>query len=360
MKLIKKEFLFFIFLFLFLVFITVYPKEINYIYDYIGWSTIRALSVLLLLTTALKLSNIFDYISAKFVTFLHTEKTLALFFVMLSMFLSMFLTNDITLFVVVPITISLKHIIKNDITKLVIFEAIAVNVGSLLTPIGNPQNLFLFREWGVGFYDFLRIMSPVFVISAVLLFLFTLTVFPKKPLEITDIKTPKPDKFLFFTTIVFFIVFIFALEMHFVKILIPAVIMWFLIIKKEVFLKFDYFLIFTFILMFIDFNIISNIDFVKNIISSINLNSLNVFNLSVAASQFMSNVPAAIFVSKFSHDYQAIAYGVNVAGNGFIIASLANIIALRFLNSSKAYVDFHKYSIPYFILSYLLVIVILG
>ena len=359
MKLLKREFLFFFFSLLFIIFIIQNPKELFSLNSYISWSTIRALSVLLILTTAMKLSNIFDYLSAKFIRFLHTERSLALFFVTLSMFLSMFLTNDITLFIVVPITLCLRKAIKGNLTKLVIFEAIAVNAGSLLTPLGNPQNLFIFREWGIGFLDFIKLMLPVFLILFFLLLVFTYIFFPAKRLEKCEAQTPKTDKFLFFSTLVFFLAFIAALEMHLVKVLIPAVILWYIILKKEVLLKFDYFLILTFILMFIDFNIISEIPYIKDLISSIEPTGLNIFNLSVLLSQFMSNVPAAIFMSKFSNDYLAIAYGVNVAGNGFLIASLANIIALRFLNSSSAYIEFHKYSLPYFFLSYVLVLVIM-
>jgi len=225
--------------------------------------------------------------------------------------------------------------------------------------VGNPQNLFIFREWGIGFLDFIKLMLPVFLILFFLLLVFTYIFFPAKKLEKCETQTLQTDKFLFFSTLVFFLAFIAALEMHLVKVLIPAVILWYMFVKKEVLLKFDYFLILTFILMFIDFNIISEIPYIKDLISSIEPTGLNIFNLSVLLSQFMSNVPAAIFMSKFSNDYLAIAYGVNVAGNGFLIASLANIIALRFLNSSSAYIEFHKYSLPYFFLSYVLVLVIM-
>jgi Na+/H+ antiporter NhaD/arsenite permease-like protein len=73
----------------------------------------------------------------------------------------------------------------------------------------------------------------------------------------------------------------------------------------------------------------------------------------------MSNVPATIFISQFSDNYQAIAYGVNLAGSGLIISSLANIIAVRFLNNSKGYIIYHKYGIPYFIISYIFVYLLL-
>jgi Na+/H+ antiporter NhaD/arsenite permease-like protein len=111
--------------------------------------------------------------------------------------------------------------------------------------------------------------------------------------------------------------------------------------------------------MFIDFGLVSRIESIQNLMHSFSHTFLNIFNASVIISQLISNVPTAIFMSNFSHDYTAIAYGVNIAGNGLLIGSLANVIALRFLHSSKVYIEFHKYSIPYFILSYLLVLLII-
>jgi Na+/H+ antiporter NhaD/arsenite permease-like protein len=130
-------------------------------------------------------------------------------------------------------------------------------------------------------------------------------------------------------------------------------------IKKEVFKEFDYFLILTFIVMFMDFGLVSKIESVNSLMHSFPHTFFNIFNASVITSQIISNVPTAIFMSNFSHDYIAIAYGVNIAGNGLLIGSLANVIALRFLHNPKVYFEFHKYSIPYFILSYLLVLLIL-
>jgi len=145
MKLIKKEWLFFIFLTLFFPLFFYLKPSFKEIYNFIDWKTIRALISLLLITTALKLSNFFEYLSTKSIKYFKTERNLSFVFILLSLFLSMFLTNDITLFILVPLTLAFSSQIKNDLTKLVIFEAIAVNVGSELTPFGNPQNIFLFR-----------------------------------------------------------------------------------------------------------------------------------------------------------------------------------------------------------------------
>jgi len=351
-KLLKKEFLFFIFLGLLILFIFKNPNELQNINNYINYPTIQALTILLILTTALQISKVFDLLAIKFINIFHTEKSLALFFISITIILSMFLTNDITLFIIVPLTIAIFKNLKNDITKLIIFEAIASNVGSLLTPIGNPQNLYLFHIWNISFFHFIYLMLPLFIIQTILIFIFAYFIFSNTPLTITKLIIPKIDKFLFVSTSILFVLYIILLEFHLVKFLIPIIIVWYLFAKKEIFIKFDYFLILTFILMFIDFHIIADFDFIKNIITKIDLNFLNTLNISIFLSQIMSNVPATIFISQFSHNYQAITYGVNLAASGLIISSLANIIAIR-LNNQKGYFMYHKYGIPYFIFSYI-------
>jgi Na+/H+ antiporter NhaD/arsenite permease-like protein len=121
-----------------------------------------------------------------------------------------------------------------------------------------------------------------------------------------------------------------------------------------VFFDVDWLLIATFILMFIDFALLAKLRPLSAFAGSIDMSkSRNVFAGSALLSQFISNVPASIFISKFSVNWQAMAYGADVAGNGTIIGSLANIIALRLLKpkSPFVWVEFHKYSVPFFLVT---------
>ena len=359
MKLIKKEWLFFIFLSLFFPLFFYLKPSFKEIYNSIDWKTIRALVSLILITTALKLSNIFDYFATQTIQKFKTERDLSIIFILLSIVLSMFLTNDITLFILVPLTLAFSSQMKNDLTKLVIFEAIAVNVGSELTPFGNPQNIFLFRQMDISIINFIEKMSIIFLPKFLLLLIFILLFFSNKKLKIHLKEPQKIDKFLFVSSFILFILFIIALEHSFVKYALIIIISFYLFSNyKKVFLKFDYFLILTFIIMFIDFNLLSNIEFIQKIFTKIDMNFFNTLNISIILSQFISNVPAAIFISHFSKNYTAIAYGVDIGGNGLLISSLANIIALRFLKNKKAYIEFHKYSIPFFLISYIIIILL--
>jgi len=359
MKLIKQEWLLSILLLLFLILFFSINVSFKEIYNFIDYRTIRTLIALLLITTALKLSNVFDYFAIKSIKKFKTERTLAFVFIILSVFLSMFLTNDITLFIIVPLTLSFLSNIKNDLTKLVIFEAIAVNVGSELTPFGNPQNIFLFRHMDISIINFIEKMSIIFLPKFLLLILFVFIFFRKNKLEMNIKELKNTDKFLFISSLILFIIFIFSLEYSYVRYSLWIIILFYLFTNyKDVFLKFDYFLILTFIVMFIDFGLLSKVEIIKDMINKIDMNFYNVLNISIILSQFISNVPASIFMSHFSNNFIAIAYGVDIGGNGLLIGSLANIIALRFLKNKKAYIDFHKYSIPYFLLSYLLILIV--
>ncbi|VFS10759.1 Inner membrane protein YbiR [Citrobacter koseri] len=111
----------------------------------IDWHTIITLSGLMLLTKGVELSGYFDVLGRRMVRRFKTERRLAMFMVLAAAVLSTFLTNDVALFIVVPLTITLKRLCAIPVNRLIIFEALAVNAGSLLTPIGNPQNILL---WG--------------------------------------------------------------------------------------------------------------------------------------------------------------------------------------------------------------------
>ncbi len=353
-RFIKKEFFLFSLIVLTLFLTLFHINEIKNYPGFIDWRTVIALTGLLIITTGLKESGYFHILSKRILKKIRNERGLAFFFIILSTLLSPFLTNDITLFIVIPLTLSLKSFIKNDISKLIIFEAISVNIGSSLTPIGNPQNLFLWHKWNISFGNFILKMFPLFLVLFTVIVIFSLIFFHKRKIDFAEkiIIRKNLKKNLLYISLLFLIVYLISLELkrpHYVLIFI--FIVYFLFYKKAL-IKTDWLLLFTFILIFIDFHIISTIPLIGNYINSFNLGvGKNVFLLSAISSQIISNVPASVFVSKFSHNWFSIAYGVNVAGNGFIIASLANLIALRMVKIKGIWMDFHKYSILYFIIT---------
>ncbi len=329
-----------------------YPK-------YVDWNTIIALSGLIVVTTGIKESGLLYEVSKNLVTRAKSERSMAIILVLISATLSTVLTNDITLLVVVPLTLSIGEIVETRVEKLVIFETLAVNVGSALTPIGNPQNLFLWHEWGISFLTFCREMLPPVILMLLVLIFFVFLFFKDKGLEVKGGKDVRVDRTLATISSVLVCSYVIALELKLEIFAFVAVMAIFLLLFRRVIVKTDWLLILIFVLMFVDVGCIARMGVIREAVSSLNLNnSAHVFIISALLSQVMSNVPAAMFISHFSRNWKAICYGVNVGGNGIILASLANIISVRYAGS-KLLVDFHRYSVVYFILTLVLVLLLL-
>ncbi|HEC88806.1 MAG TPA: citrate transporter [Thermoplasmata archaeon] len=350
---LRKEVILFIFLLLLIVLAGLYPSKIINYPSFVDWNTIIALTGLLIITTGLKESGCFNILSGILLKKFKTESGLSIYFILLSVLLSTFLTNDVSLFIIIPLTLSVHDIVKNDISKLVILEAISVNVGSALTPIGNPQNIFLWHMWSIPFTTFIIKMFPLVIVSLTVLLLFAWIIFPPKKIKLSKgIKNALPNKTLFVFSTMMLIVYVIFLETKWNYLLLLIIFIFYILFYRTIPVKTDWLLLFLFVVIFIDFHIISTITIISNGVNILNLHSANnVFLLTALISQLISNVPASVLVSKFSHNWFAIAYGANIGGNGLVIGSLANIIALRLTKSRRIWLDFHKYSIPYFIIS---------
>ncbi|KAA0258246.1 citrate transporter [Deferribacter autotrophicus] len=349
---VNKNIIFLPFLILLFFLIILHPEKVMHYPNYVDWKTIVALLGLLIITTGIKESSFLRSVAQKHLRRINNERELALYFILLSSILAMFLTNDIALFIILPLTLSFQELLQNDIKKIIVFEAISVNVGSSLTPIGNPQNLFLWHEWNISFINFIIKMIPLFMIQFLILIAFCWIIFPARRLM------PKPhnndtkiNKNLFIFSAVLLLGYILSIEFE-IYYTIVFVLFLYLFLFRDVLRKADYALIVLFVVMFIDFHLFSELSLISDFISQFNLkNPSSVFMLSLLSSQLMSNVPASIFMSKFSHEWFSIAYGVNVGGNGIVFASLANIIALRFINKKKMYLEYHKYSLHYLVIT---------
>lgn len=347
----EREYAFSFVIFLFIALSIFYPTEIIHYPEFVDWQTIFALMGLLIITTALKQSGYFQLLSYRILKTVHSVRKLAALMILLSAFLSTFLTNDITLFIVVPVTLGMQDYLKNNLTKLIIFEAIAVNAGSSLTPIGNPQNLYLWHKWGINFLQFVIKMSPLTLLLISMALLFSV-IFIKGELEYSTRCENYIDQDLFILSLIFLFSYIISLELHLETTLLSAIIVVYLLMYREVLSQVDWVLIFLFIFVFIDFHILSTIPFISQYAQKFPISSNNgVFIFSAIVSQFISNVPASVFISKFSHNWLAIAYGVNVGGSGFVTGSLANLIALRMAKNRSIWLNFHVYSLPYFFIT---------
>ena len=327
---------------------------------FIEWNTIITLAGILMITTGIRESHFLSQIAQKILSRPISERNVALVLVTLSALLATFLTNDIALFIIVPLTLSLQENVENDLARLVIFEAIAVNVGSALTPIGNPQNLFLWHEWGISFLPFMGKMAPLAALLLMLLLGMAWLSFGRTELQGEATKVNHLDRRLFVLSMALLVGFIVAAEFRWTIYALPAVLIIYLLFYRHILKVVDWLVLLIFILMFIDFGLIAEFPWVTAILQQIShMGSAGVFVASALLSQLVSNVPATVMIAQFSNNWQAIAYGVNVGGNGLIIASLANLLALRIAGGKGLWLSFHKYSLLFLAVSLALVYLLL-
>ena len=353
---VAKEIFLIIFLILAAILLMFSNQSIKDLPSLVDWETIAVLTGLLLITKGVEESGYLEKIVLFFSKKAKTEKTVALLFVLLTAFLSMFLTNDIALFIIIPFTIIFFKTVENDLTRLIVLEALAANAGSALTPIGNPQNIFLWNKWEISFFQFVFNLFPLFLILISVLILFTISMFPQKPIvqNKNDIKKQKKPA-LFKWSLILLPLFIIAIETDNTHIALPLIVVFYLIFFHQIIKKVDYLFIALFIVVFIDMHLIAQLGIVKVLLSHFDFTKgSHTYFFSAFLSQFISNVPATVLISKFSTNYKAIAYGVNTGGSGLFIASFANIIALRLYKKKGLFKEFHKISIPYFIITLLI------
>jgi len=352
-KIIKDNLVFIPFVLILLILFLFYPEKIKYSPHLVDWKTIAVLSGLIVITTGIKESSLLSFSVKKMLNKIVTEKTLAVVVISVSAFLSMFLTNDIALFIMIPLTLSFQKFIKNDLKKIIVFQALAVNVGSTLTPVGNPQNIFLWHKWDISFVMFTMRMFPVFLVSFVVLIAFVFCAFPSKRLSVVNSDEKEQyDLGMFYFSLILLVGFIVSIEFGVFYYGLILVLTLYLIFFRKVLKKADWGLILLFIIIFVDFGILGQSPQIYKFVSRLNLNTdSNAFLGGLIMSQLVSNVPATIFISRFSSNWRAIAYGVNIGGNGIVIASLANIIAIRLAKRKGLWGEFHKYSIPFLLFS---------
>lgn len=260
--------------------------------------------------------------------------------------------NDASLFVYVPLARALSRIIGVGEEEPVVFMAMAANIGSALTPIGNPQNIILWRYSGASFLYFTYTMAW-FSLPALAMLLAYILVRMRGVLGAGRVAPPppvRPDRRLAAASCILLVLVILLAEAGLQPLGLALVLVAYLAICREVLRGFDYALVAVFILMFIDFGVAARLMASTGIM--LPRSGLGLYAASILLSQVVSNVPATILLVGLHADWRITALGVNVAGVGFVLGSLANIIALRL--SCTRVRDYHRIALPYFILLTLL------
>ncbi|KVN23497.1 citrate transporter [Burkholderia pyrrocinia] len=329
------------------------PQPFAVLANRVDWQTVATLAGLLMLTKALELSGCLMWLAHRIVHHVHSERALAMLLVVFAAVLSMWLTNDVALFVVVPLMVSLRALAPLPFRRLVIVVALAVNAGSVATPLGNPQNLFLWQLSGVSFGRFVVTLGPFAIALMALLLAVTACAFRVKPLDLSgDVVALPVQRMQALVAAVLFAAFVLLADAHRALPGLIAVAAMLLAMRRDAVLRIDWLLLLIFVLMFVVLRSAAALPAVHDAIARARLDTpLRVFVAGAALSQGISNVPAAILLSEFTRDWRALAFGVSVGGFGIAIGSLANLIAVRLAKEPRMWLPFHIVSIPFAIAS---------
>lgn len=317
----------------------------------VDWQTVMTLAGLLILTKAIEYSGLLTWLAHRLVRRIRSERALALFLIALAAALSTVVTNDVALFVVVPLVLSLHKLTPLPLKRLVIVVALAVNAGSVLTPLGNPQNLFLWQLSGVAFGRFVLALAPLCVLLMAMLFALATGFFKANSLDLSSDTDPHPvDRSLASVAALLFVAFVLLADAHHAGIALACVAAAFAIWRPRIVLKIDWLLLLIFVLMFIVLRSAAALPWIHDLLGSLALQtSLRSYVAGAVLSQAISNVPAAIVLAGFTHDWRALAFGVSVGGFGVAIGSLANLIAVRLSNERGIWWSFHLISLPFWL-----------
>lgn len=321
----------------------------------VDWQTVMTLAGLLILTKALEYSGFLTWVAHRLVHRIRSERALALLLVAFAALLSTAVTNDVALFVVVPLVLSLHRLTPLPLKRLVIVIALAVNAGSVLTPLGNPQNLFLWQLSGASFGRFVAALAPLCALLMVLLLVLAALLFRPRPLDLTkDVERHPVDRALAGVAALLFVAFVLLADTHRAGIALAGVGAGFLVWRTRIVLKIDWLLLLIFVLMFIVLRSAAALPWIHHALTNLELQTpLRAYVAGTVLSQGISNVPAAIVLAGFTHDWRALAFGVSVGGFGLAIGSLANLIAVRLSGERGVWLPFHLISIPFWAIAVL-------
>ncbi|MCC5854927.1 MAG: DUF1646 family protein [Idiomarina sp.] len=325
--------------------------------NWIHWPTMLALTGLMVLSRGIEESGYLNSIAKRLLYEGQTQWRLAVMLIIFAALLAAVITNDVALFILVPLLISLARLVQLPIVKLVIFLAFAVNAGSALTPIGNPQNLLLWQASGYSFIEFIWIMSPL-VLGMMLLMIgcarlaFTnQTIAPVAATTATTLQKPKSRR-LMICSMLGYPLFIIGLELGLSFVACALLVLCYALFARQVLKGVDWFLLLIFALMFINLGMISEFAWIERLIEWGHNGMQGEYVTAALLSQVISNVPAAILLQHYTTNWHLLMWGVSVGGFGLAIGSLANLIAIRLIK--KAYPgihiwrQFHAWSVPLF------------
>lgn len=310
--------------------------------EYAGYIDFRSLGILwglMVVIQGLKDNAVFEKVGNFLLGKAKLSFQLCAALIFMCFFGSMLITNDVALITFVPFAVLvLKNCNREDLLiPVIVFQTIAANLGSMATPIGNPQNLYLYGVTGMSITQFIGTMLPYTILSGILLVV-CLLLLPGKRDKVSVSQEAEVVQKIGSRIQIAVYVALFVIALLAVLRIIPWYIMAAIIfvvvlgMNINILLRADYMLLLTFIGFFIFTGNIARVAVVKDFLSGVT--SGREFIVSVVASQFISNVPATLMLSGFAENLQELLIGVNAGGLGTLIASMASLISFKFFTAS--------------------------
>ena len=315
------------------------PPSVAYL-KYIDYRVLALLFGLMLVVAGFQSIGFFRYLGDRLLAKASCTRHLCLLLVFLCFFSSMLITNDVALLTFVPFAVMLFAMAGEAklLIPVVVLQTIAANLGSMLTPIGNPQNLYLYSTYAFSPADFVLHMLPLSALSAGLLLLCSILL-PNRPLAAPAdqnsspaVKIPAAGKLISYT-LLFLVCLLCVFRLISWPVMLGILVCVVFFLDRKLFRSIDYFLLLTFVCFFLFIGNMQRIPAISDLLRS--LITGRELLLGALFSQCISNVPAAILLSGFTDQALPLLYGVNVGGLGTLIASLASVISYRLYSGSR-------------------------
>lgn len=307
------------------------PPSLAYV-SYVDWRVLGLLFSLMAVVAGLRTAGTFRVLTEFLLRKVSSMRVIALLLVLLCFGFSMFLTNDVTLITLVPFTLLVFRQMAGSEKALVhtlVLETLAANLGSMLTPIGNPQNLYLYSRYDLSLGLFFRTMAPYTALSLVLLVVLTLVLVPGGAASLSEGSTFHSfhRKTFFVYATLFLLCLLSVARVLDWRVLLVAVLAVVVLENYRLLRMVDYSLLLTFVFFFVFIGNVGSLadvrEFLENAVGGREVET------GILASQVISNVPAALLLSKFTTDGTGLLVGVNLGGLGTLIASMASLITYR-------------------------------
>lgn len=354
--------------------------------EYLGYIDFRTLAILFSLMSVmagLQKLGVFKKIAGEMLKSVHGEMGISLTLVLLCFFFSMLITNDVALITFVPFTFTALSMVSEESYKklvipVVVFETVAANLGSMLTPVGNPQNLYLYGKSEMDFFAFIKLMAPYAGVSLLLILLGVLLVVKpsKKKAEsetsesratrdgsqkktLTELFAESQTKYhslLFMYLLLFLVALLVVLRVFPYQAMFAITLVLVLLTDRETLKHVDYSLLITFVGFFVFIGNMGRIPAFSDFLSEIVTNREGI--VAVLSSQVISNVPAALLLSGFTDNYRALIIGTNLGGLGTLIASMASLISFKQV-AAKDNISTGKYFKMFTVVNVILLILLL-